>query len=82
MAPTGPYKLVTVNTAPDRARRLIGRVVEDVKDRYTVIHAANVDSKQPDRPILLIGLNINSPLAIEGVRATVEEVKPDVLVCS
>jgi hypothetical protein len=45
MAPIGPYKLVTVNTAPDRAKRLIGRVVEDVKEKYTIIHAANVDSK-------------------------------------
>ncbi|KAH8911313.1 hypothetical protein BR93DRAFT_924004 [Coniochaeta sp. PMI_546] len=60
MAPAGPYKLVTVNTAPERAFRLIGRVVEDVKDKYTIIHSANVDS-------------------IEGVRAKVEEVKPDIL---
>ncbi|KAL1841828.1 hypothetical protein VTJ49DRAFT_6505 [Mycothermus thermophilus] len=44
MTPTGPFKLVTVNTAPDRARRLIGRVVEDVRDRYTIIHAANAAS--------------------------------------
>lgn len=43
--PLGPFKLVTVNTAPERAKRLIGRVVEDVKDKYTIIHAANVDSK-------------------------------------
>lgn len=40
-SPAGPYKLVTVNTAPDRAKRLIGRVVEDVKDKYTIIHAGN-----------------------------------------
>ncbi|KAB5535288.1 hypothetical protein GE09DRAFT_1291413 [Coniochaeta sp. 2T2.1] len=60
MAPAGPYKLVTVNTAPERAFRLIGRVVEDVKEKYTIIHSANVDT-------------------IEGVRAKVEEVKPDVL---
>ena len=39
--PIGPFKLVTVNTAPDRAKRLIGRIVEDVKDKYTIIHAAN-----------------------------------------
>lgn len=51
MSPTGPYKLVTVNTAPDRARLLVGRVVEDVKDKYTIIHSANADSKQ--RPSLL-----------------------------
>lgn len=40
-SPSGPYKLVTVNTAPDRAKRLIGRVVEDVKDKYTIVHAGN-----------------------------------------
>lgn len=44
MASTGPFRLVTVNTAPDRAKRLIGRVVEDVKDKYTIIHAANAAS--------------------------------------
>lgn len=45
MAPLGPYKLVTVNNAPERAKRLIGRVVKDVKDRYTIIHAGNADGK-------------------------------------
>ena len=44
-SPVGPFKLVTVNTAPDRAKRLIGRVVEDVKDKYTIIHAANAAGK-------------------------------------
>ncbi|EKG18383.1 hypothetical protein MPH_04384 [Macrophomina phaseolina MS6] len=43
MAPLGPYKLVTVNNAPERAKRLIGRVVEDVKDKYTIVHAGNAD---------------------------------------
>jgi hypothetical protein len=41
--PLGPFKLVTVNTAPERARKIIGRVVEAVKDKYTIIHAANVE---------------------------------------
>lgn len=44
MAPKGPYKLVTVNTAPERAKRLIGRVVEDLKDQYTIQHMANCES--------------------------------------
>ncbi|KFY10668.1 hypothetical protein V491_07535 [Pseudogymnoascus sp. VKM F-3775] len=42
--PLGPFKLVTVNTAPERAKRLIGRVVEDVKEQYTIIHAANAET--------------------------------------
>jgi hypothetical protein len=42
--PLGPFKLVTVNNAPERAKLLIGRVVETVKDKYIIIHAGNVDS--------------------------------------
>lgn len=41
--PLGPFKLVTVNTSPERAKRIIGRLVEAVKDRYTIIHAANCE---------------------------------------
>ncbi|KAK3688421.1 hypothetical protein B0T22DRAFT_439967 [Podospora appendiculata] len=67
--PTGPYKLITVNTAPDRARRLIGRVVEDVKEQYTILHVANVATN----------MDISSSSAIEEVQAAVEENQPDVL---
>ncbi|KXS96247.1 hypothetical protein AC578_5480 [Pseudocercospora eumusae] len=42
-APRGPYKLVTVNTAPDRAKRLIGRVVTALKDRYEIKHVGNCE---------------------------------------
>jgi hypothetical protein len=43
-APRGPYKLVTVNTAPERAKVIIGRVVEAVKERYAIDYAANAES--------------------------------------
>lgn len=43
-SPAGPYRLVTVNNAPERAKRLIGRVTESLKDRYTIVHVANCDS--------------------------------------
>lgn len=39
----GPWRLVTVNTAPERAKRLIGQMIERVKDSYTIIHSANVE---------------------------------------
>ncbi|OCL03720.1 hypothetical protein AOQ84DRAFT_356760, partial [Glonium stellatum] len=42
--PKGPFKLVTVNTAPERAFRLIGRLTEALKDQYTVVHAANCET--------------------------------------
>jgi hypothetical protein len=44
-APRGPYKLVTVNTAPERAKRLVGRVADDLKDRYDIQHIHNCESK-------------------------------------
>ncbi|TGO54388.1 hypothetical protein BCON_0108g00280 [Botryotinia convoluta] len=58
MAPKGPYKLVTVNKVPARAKILIGRVVEDVKENYTIEYVKNaermedvkamVEEQQPD----------------------------------
>lgn len=47
MAPKGPYKLCTVNTAPERAKRLVVRVVEDVKEDYTILHVENAESMYP-----------------------------------
>ena len=37
----GPYRLVTVNNAPERAKRLIGRVVEDLGGRYEIYYVGN-----------------------------------------
>ena len=45
MAPKGPYKLCTVNKVPARAKVLIGRVVEDVKESYTIEYVANAESE-------------------------------------
>lgn len=44
-AAKGPFTLVTVNTAPERAKRLIGRVAEALSDRYTIIHIDNCESE-------------------------------------
>lgn len=59
---SGPYKLVTVNTAPDRAKRLIGRVVEDVKDKYTIIHVGNAACKCSLPWFLLIIASFTFPI--------------------
>lgn len=45
MAIQGPYKLVTVNTAPARAKILIGRVIEDMRDQYIINYTTNVERK-------------------------------------
>jgi hypothetical protein len=44
LTPLGPFRLVTVNNTPERAKRLIGRVVEEVKDKYIIEHVGNADS--------------------------------------
>lgn len=40
----GPFTLVTVNTAPERAKRLIGRLIDALKDDYEIIHVDNCQS--------------------------------------
>jgi hypothetical protein len=41
------FRLVTVNTAPERAHRLIGRLIEQLQDRYEIEHVANCSSTCP-----------------------------------
>lgn len=36
--------LVSVNTAPERAKKVIGQVIEAVKDKYSLVHAGNAES--------------------------------------
>ncbi|KAI0831825.1 hypothetical protein BC628DRAFT_1415330 [Trametes gibbosa] len=67
-----PIKLVTVNTAPERAKRLIGRVVEDVKDRFTIVHAANVERIEDVRATLI---NENPDLLFTASMWTAEQVQ-------
>ncbi|KAK4193683.1 hypothetical protein QBC35DRAFT_3253 [Podospora australis] len=84
MSPTGPFKLVTVNTAPDRAKRLIGRVVEDVKDKYTIIHAGNAASIDEVRktveeaqPNVLFTASMWTPEEAQRIIAIAKEIVPD-----
>jgi hypothetical protein len=44
MAPKGPYKLCTVNKVPERAKLIVGRFMESVKDTYIIDHAENAAS--------------------------------------
>lgn len=37
--------LVSVNTAPERAKKVIGAMIELVKDRYNIVHAGNAESE-------------------------------------
>ncbi|KAJ9104165.1 hypothetical protein QFC20_004602 [Naganishia adeliensis] len=48
-----PVNLVSVNTAPERAKRLIGILIKDVADKYTIVHAGNSDTIEGVKPLLL-----------------------------
>jgi hypothetical protein len=41
------WRLITVNTAPKRAKRLIGRVAEALQGEYNIEHVDNVTSRIP-----------------------------------
>ncbi|MCJ1442643.1 MAG: hypothetical protein MMC23_003140 [Stictis urceolatum] len=78
--PDNPLKLVTVNTAPERAYRLIGRVIESLNDRYSIVHADNVDSKHDVSS--MENKDLHHATDIDNVRSTVEKVQPDLLFCA
>ncbi|KAF4986354.1 hypothetical protein FGRMN_10881 [Fusarium graminum] len=69
MSPKGPYRLMTVNTAPERAKRVIGAMGENLKESYTIDYIANSENKR------LIAFDSE----IEDVRSLVEEHRPDIL---
>jgi hypothetical protein len=75
--PKGPYKLITINTAPERATRLIGRMVEALKDVYIIEHVKNCECKYHLDPI---GANVDENAAIDEVGAAMKEYYADVLV--
>lgn len=39
--PKGPFRLVTVNNVPERAKKVIGQVVEELKTRYIIEYVGN-----------------------------------------
>ncbi|WWC90306.1 uncharacterized protein L201_005239 [Kwoniella dendrophila CBS 6074] len=47
-----PVNLVSVNTAPDRAKKVIGAVIENVKDKYNIVHAGNTTTIEGVKPLL------------------------------
>jgi hypothetical protein len=49
--PKGTYRLVTVNNVPERAKKVMGRVAEELKDRYTIDYGAHCLSES--RPGIL-----------------------------
>ncbi|WPH01180.1 Hypothetical protein R9X50_00401600 [Acrodontium crateriforme] len=83
--PKGPFKLVTVNNAPERAKRLVGRVVEALKEKYTIIHAANAESPEAAgatikeiHPDVVFAASMWSPEQSSRIFAEAREINPAV----
>ncbi|OGE47553.1 hypothetical protein PENARI_c041G07910 [Penicillium arizonense] len=84
-APKGPFHLVTVNTAPERAKRLVGRVAEALSDRYTIVHVDNcekideVEAKvKQHNPEVLFSASMWSAEEAQQIHAIAKSVRPDI----
>ena len=78
-APPPPYKLVTVNTSPERAVGLVRKLAAEVSDSYTIKHCGNAASMF--KPVKEMKLKLLTPLlGIEDVELLVLEHTPDILV--
>ncbi|KAJ8063292.1 hypothetical protein OCU04_008522 [Sclerotinia nivalis] len=85
MAPKGPYKLCTVNKVPARAKILIGRLVEDVKEDYTIEYVKNaeriedvkamVEEQQPD---VLFVASMWTPTESTEIQSIAQTTKPGI----
>ncbi|KAK4619393.1 hypothetical protein CLAFUW4_10861 [Fulvia fulva] len=85
MQPQGPYKLVTVNTAPERAYRLVGRLVEALKDEYTILHVTNVEriedvepAVQQYKPDILFCASMWTSEQAAEIQTIARKVRPDI----
>jgi hypothetical protein len=74
MSPSAePVNLVSVNTAPERAKRLIGILIKDVADKYNIVHAGNSETIEGVKPLLL---SIQPPPGILFCASMVSRSKP------
>ncbi|KAF2270160.1 hypothetical protein CC78DRAFT_528653 [Lojkania enalia] len=81
----GPFKLVTVNTAPERAKRLIGRLIDGLHDRYDIEHVANCENIEEvslkvkqHQPNVLISASMWSSEQAEHIRKIAEQEQPGI----
>lgn len=76
----GPFRLVTVNTAPERAKRLIGRLIEALKDDYDITYVDNSESMKPLGLLFRWPVLMSVVIGIDEVVPKVTQHKPNVLV--
>ncbi|KAL1887145.1 hypothetical protein Sste5346_010416 [Sporothrix stenoceras] len=79
------WRLLTVNTAPERATRLIGRMVEVLKDQYDIEHVGNCENIDEVllkvtkyRPNVIFCASMWTPEQANTVFTTAKSVVPDI----
>ncbi|CAM1508328.1 Fc.00g051760.m01.CDS01 [Cosmosporella sp. VM-42] len=86
MSNRGPWRLVTVNTAPERAKRLVGRMIEALKDQYDIKHVDNCETTDIDevahkvtkhKPNVLFCASMWTPEQADTIFSTAKEIVPD-----
>ncbi|CAK7231584.1 hypothetical protein SCUCBS95973_007965 [Sporothrix curviconia] len=41
-SPKGPFRLVTVNSQPERAKNVVTQVIARLQDRFAIVYAGNI----------------------------------------
>ncbi|KAH7166075.1 hypothetical protein EDB81DRAFT_781256, partial [Dactylonectria macrodidyma] len=82
---SGPWRLVTVNTAPERAKRLIGRMMEALKDRYDIEYVDNCENMAEvlpkvtkHKPNVIFCASMWTPEEANTIFTTARSVVPDI----
>ncbi|KAH6950167.1 hypothetical protein DER45DRAFT_91668 [Fusarium avenaceum] len=85
MTRKGPFRLVTVNTAPERAKRLIGRLVAELQGDYEIIHVDNCQSIEEvipkvteHKPDVLFSASMWSAEEAEQIHSMAKSIVPNI----
>ncbi|KAH7063815.1 hypothetical protein BKA63DRAFT_526241 [Paraphoma chrysanthemicola] len=81
----GPFHLVTVNTAPERAKRLVGRMIDALSEQYEIVHVANcstIEEVEPtvrlQQPEVLFSASMWTPEEAAKIRGIAERERPGI----
>ncbi|CAG7556514.1 unnamed protein product [Fusarium equiseti] len=85
MSPQGPFRLMTVNTAPERAKRVIGAMVENLKESYIIEYVVNSERVEDvgslvkeHRPDVLFAASMWTLEQSQEIEAIARTIIPDI----
>ncbi|KAF1833509.1 hypothetical protein BDW02DRAFT_589609 [Decorospora gaudefroyi] len=79
----GPFRLVTVNTAPERAKKVIGRMIEELDGHYKIDHVANctkidevASTVREHQPEVLFSASMWTPEEVAKIHSIAKSERP------